>query len=212
MITTRMGQGMFTMACLSLALAVSSSGASADGMDGQAKVEDKELVFRHPGGHTIVIEGWGTDGLRVRITPDGVTQTSDWALSIPVTNQATVETKDATIRNGKISARISDVLMHRGYLQFYRHAGDKTIPILREVDYATWADNPGTRTFKSVGDGLFQCEQRFESRDGERFYGMGANATGRVNLKSCVIDLYQQPPVGAGHRLPALGCRGQLAA
>ena len=66
------------------------------------------------------------------------------------------------------------------------------MPILRERDYAVWAHNPGTRIFRPVGDGLFHCEEHFEAREGERFYGMGENATGRVNLKGCVIDLYQR--------------------
>ena len=43
-----------------------------------------------------------------------------------------------------------------------------------------------------MGDGLFECEQHFEASDGERLYGMGENATGRVNLKGSVIDLYQR--------------------
>ncbi|MBT7702316.1 MAG: glycoside hydrolase family 31 protein, partial [Verrucomicrobia bacterium] len=49
-----------------------------------------------------------------------------------------------------------------------------------------------TRRFKSVDEGLFESELHFAARDGERFYGMGENATGRLDLKGCVIDLYQR--------------------
>jgi len=35
-------------------------------------------------------------------------------------------------------------------------------------------------------------EVHFAPRNGERFYGMGLNATGRVDLKGSVIDLYQR--------------------
>ena len=66
------------------------------------------------------------------------------------------------------------------------------MPILREYDYVVVAHNPGARSFKDVGDGLFECEQHFAPNEGERLYGMGENATGRVNLKGCVIDLYQR--------------------
>jgi hypothetical protein len=77
-------------------------------------------------------------------------------------------------------------------LQFFRHSVGKEIPILSEYDYGVWAHNPGTRTFKPVGDGLYHAELHLASRDGERFYGMGENATGSLNLKGSVIDLYQR--------------------
>lgn len=178
--------------CTVFALLLHSLPCSAD-MDGRAKEEDNKLVYRDQG-QTIVIEGWGDDSLRVRITPDGGKQTSDWALDIPLHRPAQIEItpQTATIRNGKISARISDIYTQRGHLQFFKHTGDKSVPILCEYDYVVHAHNPGTRIFKPTGDGLFECELHFESRDGERLYGMGENATGRVNLKGSVIDLYQR--------------------
>ena len=65
-------------------------------------------------------------------------------------------------------------------------------PILSEQDYVVHAHNPGTRIFKPQADGLAHSEVHFAARNGERFYGMGLNATGRVNLKGSVIDLYQR--------------------
>ena len=158
-----------------------------------ATAEGNKLVSR-VGGQTITIQAWGRDGLRVRVTPQGGGQTSDWALDIPLEREGKIEItpQSASIRNGKISARIDDIMTQRGYLRFFRHSGDKQIPILCEYDYVVGAHNPGTRTFKPVGDDLFHCELHFAARDGERFYGMGENATGRVNLKGCVIDLYQR--------------------
>lgn len=64
--------------CTFLALLMHSIPCAA-AMDGRATVEDDKLVYRDQG-QTIVIEGWGNDSLRVRITPDGSKQTSDWAL------------------------------------------------------------------------------------------------------------------------------------
>ena len=175
-----------------LAIAVAVSVSGADSMDARAKIENNKLVYRDRG-ETLMIEGWGTDGLRVRIVPNGGKQTSDWALDIPLHREAQIEIgpKEATIRNGKISARISDIYTQKGHLDFFRHSGDKTIPILSEFDYVVGAHNPGARTFNPVGDGLFHSELHFEPRDGERLYGMGENATGRLNLKGSVIDLYQ---------------------
>jgi alpha-D-xyloside xylohydrolase len=103
-----------------------------------------------------------------------------------------ISESEATIRNGRISARMSDIYTQKGHLQFFRHSGDEAVPILREYDYVVWANNPGARSFRGVGGGLFECEQHFAAREGERFYGMGENATGRVDLKGSVIDLYQR--------------------
>lgn len=158
--------------------------------------EGNKLVYRG-GGQTITIQAWGRDSLRVRVTPDGGGQTSDWALDIPLETKGQIEISatEAVIRNGKISARIHDIPTRRGHMQFFRHSGDKKVCILSECDNVVDANNPGTRSFKPAGDGLFHSELQFAARDGERFYGMGENAKdapGKVNLKGCVIDLYQR--------------------
>ena len=162
-------------------------------MEKHVRIIDNKLVYRS-GEETLVIEPWGRDGLRVRVTPLPETIDRPWALTERVDTQAHIETSDtaATIRNGKISARIRDIYTQKGHLEFFKWADKTPIPILREYDYRVHAHNPGTRRFKSVGDGLFECELHFEAQDGERLYGMGENATGRLNLKGCVIDLYQR--------------------
>jgi len=151
------------------------------------------------GAETILIEPWGRDGLRVRVTTDPEILGTQWALTEPVDSgpvdpHVTIEISDteAVIRNGKISARIQDIMTQRGHLQFFKHTGDTPACILSEQDYVVGAHNPGTRIFRPVGDGLSHAEVHFAARDGERFYGMGLNATGRLNLKGCVIDLYQR--------------------
>ncbi|MDE0836694.1 MAG: hypothetical protein OSA84_10125, partial [Akkermansiaceae bacterium] len=45
---------------------------------GAKNVDGKLVIQEH--GQTIVVEGWGEDSLRVRVTPRGSKQTSDWAL------------------------------------------------------------------------------------------------------------------------------------
>lgn len=141
-----------------------------------------------------MIDAWGKDGLRVRVVPRGGGQTSDWALDIPSATKGQVEITptEATIRNGKVSAQIHDIYTQKGHLQFFKHIDDKKALIVSEYDYVVGAHNPGTRTFKPNGDGLFLSELHLAPRQGERFYGMGLNATGGVNLKGSVIDLYQR--------------------
>jgi alpha-D-xyloside xylohydrolase len=162
-------------------------------MDNKIRKIDNRLVYKSDG-ETLVIEPWGRDGLRVRVTPLPEIIDKPWALTEPVDAQATIEISDtgATIRNGKISARIQDILTQRGHLQFFKHTGDTSACILSEQDYVVNAHNPGTRIFRPVGDGLSHAEVHFAPRDEERFYGMGLNAAGTLNLKGSVIDLYQR--------------------
>ncbi len=154
---------------------------------------DNRLVYKS-GRETLVIEPWGRDGLRVRVTPLPEIVDRPWALTEHVDTQAHIDTSDteATIRNGKISARIRDLHTQKGHLEFFKYADGTSVSILSEYDYRVNAHNPGTRRFKSVDDDLFESELHFAARDGERFYGMGENATGRLDLKGCVIDLYQR--------------------
>lgn len=148
---------------------------------------------------TMMITPWGRDGFRVRVTAGPEILDTPWALTVPVDGKQgsawpTIEISDceAVIRNGMISARIRDIYTQAGHLQFFRHTGDNVECILGEHDYVVHAHNPGTRIFQSCGNGLFSSELHLAARPDERFYGMGLNATGTVNLKGCVIDLYQR--------------------
>ena len=176
-----------------LALSIGITVSPAPVFAGRATKESDKLVYRDAG-QTIAVQAWGRDSLRVRITPDGGGQTSDWALDLPPKPQGQVEISaaEAVIRNGRISARIHDTYTQRGRIEFFRHRDDKKVRILGEYDYVVHAHDPGARTFRPVGDGLFAAEVHFAPNEGERLYGMGENATGRLNLKGCVVDLYQR--------------------
>ncbi|MEM7030666.1 MAG: TIM-barrel domain-containing protein [Chloroflexota bacterium] len=150
-------------------------------------------------GEMMVIEPWGYDGLRVRVTRHDDVQDTAWVLTEavpPIAPEIQISDDQATIRNGKISAQLRDIRTQKGHLRFFRHAGeqstDESTCILSEQDYVVHAHNPGTRTFKPVRDGLYQTELHLAPDDDERFYGMGLNDTRTVNLKGCVIDLYQR--------------------
>ena len=69
------------------------------------------LVHRREG-ETISIAPWGPDGLRVRATAGPTILETTWALTEPVdrsNSKITISQSEAVIRNGKISARISDI-------------------------------------------------------------------------------------------------------
>jgi len=120
---------------------------------------------------------------------------TQWALTEPPNDthaSIKISETEAVIRNGKISTRIHDILTQKGHLRFFRHGAGGESCILGEQDYVVTAHNPGTRIFKPVDDGLYHSEVHFAAQDGESVYGLGMNATGRLNLKGCVIDLYQR--------------------
>src|SRR5262245_33048915 len=92
----------FTVLTLLLVASLLGEFLSTSALALDAKAVDNTLVCRAPG-QTIKIQPWGRDSLRVRITPGGGGQTSDWALDIaPAEHRAQINlTKDAAeIRNG----------------------------------------------------------------------------------------------------------------
>ena len=169
--------------------------------------------FAEPQVELLSVVPWGPDGLRVRVTAGPRILDTAWALTeppAPAGAAATVTVGDAaaTVRNGKISARLTE----RGpggaaaRLEFFRHPGTggagatgaepAPVPILAEHDYVVGCHDPGARIFQprtgAGEEGLYYTEHHFAARAGERLYGMGLNATGGLNLKGCVIDLYQR--------------------
>ena len=167
--------------------------------------------FAEPQAELLSIVPWGPDGLRVRVTVGPRIRDTAWALTeqpAPAGAAATVTVGDAaaTVRNGKISARLTE----RGpggadaRLEFFRHPGTggagaaeaEPVPILAEHDYVVGCHDPGARIFQprtgAGEEGLCYTEHHFTARAGERLYGMGLNATGGLDLKGCVIDLYQR--------------------
>ena len=153
---------------------------------------------------------WGPDALRIRVTVGPRILDTAWALTEPIDDslaaEVAIDQTMATVRNGKISARLTDGTAGTeradGRLELFRHpgtaggAGADPVPILAEHDYVVGCHDPGSRIFQqrtgAGEEGLFYTEHHFVSRRGERLYGMGLNATGGVDLKGCVIDLYQR--------------------
>jgi len=94
-------------------------------MDKSISKIDNRLVYKSDR-ETLVIEPWGRDGLRVRVTPLSEIIDRQWALTEPVDAQATIEISDteATIRNGNVSARIRDIYTQNGHVEFFKHTED----------------------------------------------------------------------------------------
>ncbi len=75
-----------TLLGLALVAGIASPSCGAD----RATTEGNRLVYRDAG-QTLTIQAWGRDSLRVRCTPDGGGQTSDWALDIPLEKEGKQE-------------------------------------------------------------------------------------------------------------------------
>ena len=82
----------------------------ANDIDKRMAVEGRKLVYRNAG-ETVTVQAWGRDGLRVRVTPTGGRQTSDWALDIPL--EASVQTVE--IENPKPEPKPRKVSYGRSY-------------------------------------------------------------------------------------------------
>ena len=155
------------------------------------------LEFEAEGSRT-VIEPWGADSLRVRTTPIGSSQRSDWALDIKQTECKTVgevSENRAYIRNGKIEARVENTWQwwdpNSLRISFYKVSKEGSTLLLSEKDYVVPANHMPARFFRPTRDDLYYAEVHFEAQN-ECLFGMGQNETGRVDLKGCTIDLYQR--------------------
>lgn len=178
-------------------------------MKGEILRSGNQLTHKHER-EILVVEPWGRDGLRVRATIQSKIEDTAWALTEDLNSaagqagpavQIEIGDNEAFITNGQITARLQDnkadprrqSVLQAGYLQFFN--ANKLL--LSELDYVVGAHNPGTRNYRPVPSSLSDSELsytevHFAPRHDERFFGMGLNATGSVNLKGSVIDLYQR--------------------
>ncbi len=145
----------------------------------------------------LLIEAWGTNALRVRATQYEDFTGRDWALEEPVSPdkrqaKVTVRGEEAFVENGRLKARVNPA----GVLFFYRDGE----PILSEYqrDYAGTESGESrclkivSRDYKAIVGGDYALTVRFESRDGEKIFGMGQYQQPYLDLKGCTLELAQR--------------------
>ena len=142
-------------------------------------------------GERLLVESWGPDALRVRSTMHPDFGTENWALdAVPSQQVADIQISEndesASIRNGEILARIDP----RGQISFYNSRGDLLLAEYirvrmgnmqagegeidqQAISYFNSALKIQPRTFTSQVGGDYTLSMRFESKPGERIYGMG---------------------------------------
>lgn len=174
--------------------------------------EGKKLLIKD-GIARVVIEPWGKNSLRVRMTKEAKMDENDWALTEPVEeteSTITFEEKDvtdpwyqgeewkkyhqtgisATLVNGKITAQVS----HEGWISFYNQKGELlTQEYWRNRNRINRYCVPlriDARELKPIqGATDYELTARFEAFDDEKIFGMGQYQEKNLNKKGAILEL-----------------------
>ena len=148
--------------------------------------ENNSLIYRR-GNETVMIEPWGANALRVRVTYNPGFTGVDHALE-RVESKAQVEVGEmfAAITNGKISCRLSK----SGRLKFFK---DGQL-ILKEYS-RDWSSANGhspsmkvsARELKPICGSDYNITMRFEADSSEKIFGMGQYQQPNLDLKGCIL-------------------------
>lgn len=153
--------------------------------------EGNRLIWHFDSEH-LWIEPWGQDSLRVRGTRRHRMEPENWALlDVDACDaEITIEKDHASIRNGRITARVSAP----GKLTLYNAEGkvllDEYLRNREDVtaDYCSALDI-AARDLRPVLGGEYELFMRFESDPEERIYGMGQYQMPYLDLKGCDLEL-----------------------
>lgn len=156
-------------------------------------VKKENKLVRYDGNETLMIEGWGTNALRIRVTQYPMFKDDPIALTEQVEKKASVEILEgeARITNGLIKAIITNF----GHITFYKN----NQKVLTEYYRAFGSESPHSpsmkvmaREFKGIYGGDYQVSARFEGVPHEKLFGMGQYQQSQLNLKGCVLELAQR--------------------
>lgn len=169
--------------------------------------KDNQLIYSFDN-ETVLIEPWGKNSLRVRITHNKDFTGNNWALLEPKHCQAEIVIHEeepepvdvfekmfggeinnsyAAIKNGKIAAYVNS----EGVLTFKNSDGR----ILLQEDWKRLKDRPSMalniagRDMKSVGGNNYRCVIRFRPNDDEKLFGMGQYQQTHLDMKGCSLEL-----------------------
>ena len=166
--------------------------------------EQNRLMYRYDA-EKLVIEPWGENSFRVRSTKlaemPGCTEkagldsgnTDDWALLPQKSCNTDIKISDegASIKNGKIEAKISKI----GQIRIYNQKGELLLnEYLRsrlDIKDRTYSSlELEARELKPIIGGDYEVTLRLESvNDDERIYGMGQYQQPWLNLKGMELEL-----------------------
>ncbi|MBR3149502.1 MAG: hypothetical protein IKF64_04955 [Eubacterium sp.] len=142
------------------------------------KEENGKVLFKR-GNESIRISPCGRNAVRLEAS---VLELSDESFTLmPKNADYSVEERDYCVfmRVGEISLQLEE----NGKITVY--SGDRVI--LEEKPELTF--NDGFRHYEDNGNGSVSARVTFRANDGEHFFGLGHEASGRFDLKGCSFDL-----------------------
>jgi alpha-D-xyloside xylohydrolase len=150
---------------------------------------ENNRITRRTVNEFIVLEAWGKDSIRVRVTPNGELSELPGALLAPVKTspEAFMRGNDAVLRNGDLEA----VLQPKDTIQFInRRTGEVLLQEQGQIPGGTFVRMPG-RSWRHLGGGSYQARLEFLPAE-ERIYGLGQHAHGFLDNKGTAVDLYHR--------------------
>lgn len=164
----------------------------------QFTTTDNGLQMNHQG-ETLRIEPWGKDAFRVRATRYPQFTGEKWALGeeVPeIGRQAAVEINEAEhtaqITNGRLKITINP----SGVLRFFKDGKQFLQEYHRNYDGSVSKESICLklvgRHYEPIIGGHYGLTVRFESNDGEQFFGMGQYQQPYLDLKGCTLELAQR--------------------
>jgi alpha-D-xyloside xylohydrolase len=150
-----------------------------------------EVRHRH---EVIRIQAWGADSVRVRAAQHRIPADSAGALgSTPPAGPVShvkVEGTRATLANGRLRVEVTVDPAESYPEPLIAFRDSDGAELLAERREHFWM--PGARVFVGNRSGAYQIHQQFASYPGERLYGLGQRAHGRLNVKGLALDLVQR--------------------
>lgn len=174
---------------------------------------DQNGILLERGVERLLIQPWGRDGIRVRMTAEAEMDENDWALSDqPEKTDWRVETEEVDMtdpwyrgaeyaryhQQGRrwrlINGKITALLNEEGWLSFLNQKGET---LLREYwrnrdrvsRYAVPVGVAGRELKPIPGTRDYSLTALFEADDREKIYGMGQYQMAQLNKKGTVLDL-----------------------
>ncbi len=175
--------------------------------------QENNRLIREFDSERIWIEPWGANSLRVRVTKAGTMPKPDeeWALlpPEPQTASITIEDREATLTNGKITAKLTAggkivFLNGRGEVlleEFHRNRREAMEAFDSALAGKAAAEKPDylrsfvsaldvdAREFSPILGGDYELTARFESDPDEKLFGMGQYQQPYLNIKGCTLEL-----------------------
>ena len=159
--------------------------------------DDSRLIMRHEC-QTLIVEPWNENSLRVRCTLNGAGAENAYSALLPAVEPSdgvvTIELAEdiATIQNGKIKAVIALDTRRFWYLpKAYSLSFFNAVTGAELVHEMCGTILPFARELRYNSDQSIRVEYILSSYDGEKIYGMGQHAHGRLDQKGCLLELKQ---------------------